>query len=390
MKAIINGEINTITKGIISNGTVLIDGGKIKAVGQNIELPEGCEIIDAKGGYVMPGLIDCHTHICLMNEPATMPSLQHDFNETSSPITPYLNALDALNPFDYAVEKVRNAGFTTVYTGPGSANLIGGMGISLKLRGVTADEMAIKGSEQMKFALGENPKRLYGLEEKKAPITRMGSAALIRKTLSEAKMYSDKLSESEKNGTTPPPYDYVLHHLIKVVRGEMKVRIHCHRADDIATALRLTDEFNLKYSLEHVTDGTCIKDVLGKRKATCVIGPLLLWPNKQETQHINLETAGCLEKSGCKICLMADSASNTAWLPYEIGLLLRRGLSEEGAFRAVTINAAENLELDDRIGSIEQGKDADIAIFDGFPFSNLSLCRMTMIDGVVYHNTLSN
>lgn len=385
--AFVGGKIHTITNGILEEGTVLVEDGKILAVGKDLPVPEDAQVIDTTGCWVMPGLIDCHTHICLMSEPKTMPSLQSETNEKSGPITPYLRASDALNPFDYAVDKVRSAGFTTVFTGPGSCNLIGGMGISCKLRGVTADEMAIQGSEQMKFALGENPKRIYGMEGK-TPVTRMGSAGLIRKTLFEAKQYSDALLRSEKGEGAPPPFDYNLHHLVPVVRGEMKVRIHCHRADDIATALRLVDEFNLKYSIEHATDGIRVKDVLGKRGATCVIGPLLLEPNKQETENICLETAGVLEKAGCKICLMADNASRTAWLPVEIGMLLRRGLSEETAFRAVTINAAENLELDHRIGSLEPGKDADIAVFDGHPFSNLSLCRLTMIDGVVYHNTL--
>lgn len=169
----------------------------------------------------------------------------------------------------------------------------------------------------------------------------------------------------------------------------MKVRFHCHRADDITTAIRLAEEFGLKYSLEHATDGTKIKDFLAQKDATVVVGPLLLEPNKQETLTINLETAGELERAGVKkLCLMADTASRTQWLPMEIGLLLRRGLSEAMAFRAVTINAAENLELQNRIGSIEKGKDADIAIFDGLPFHNTTLCRLTMIDGVVYHNTL--
>lgn len=385
--AFVGGKIQTITHGILDGGTVLVKNGKILAVGKNLDIPSDAQVIDTTGCWVMPGLIDCHTHICLMSEPKTMPSLPSETNEKSGPISPYLRASDALNPFDYAVEKVREAGFTTVYTGPGSCNLIGGMGISLKLRGLTADEMSIPGSEQMKFALGENPKRIYGMEGK-SPVTRMGSAGLIRKTLFEAKQYSDTLLRSEQGKCPPPSFDYTLHHLVPVVRGEMKVRIHCHRADDIATALRLVDEFHLKYSIEHATDGIRIKDVLGKRKATCVVGPLLLEPNKQETSTICLETAGVLEKAGCKICLMADTASRTAWLPTEIGLLLRRGLSEETAFRAITINAAENLELEQRIGSLEPGKDADIAVFDGHPFSNLSLCRLTMIDGVIYHNTL--
>ena len=381
------GRIQTITNGIIEDGTVLVEDGKILAVGKDLDIPAGAQIFDTTGCWGMPGLIDCHTHICLMSEPKTMPSLQSETNEKSGPITPYLRASDALNPFDYAVDKVRNAGFTTVWTGPGSCNLIGGMGISCKLRGLTADEMAIAGSEQMKFALGENPKRIYGMEGK-SPVTRMGSAGIIRKTLFEAKRYADALERSERGECPPPAFNYDLHHLVPVVRGEMKVRIHCHRADAIATALRLVEEFGLKYSLEHVTDGIRIKEVLGARKATCVVGPLLLEPNKQETGNICLETAGELEKAGCKICLMADNASRTAWLPVEVGMLLRRGLSEETAFRALTINAAENLELDHRIGSLEPGKDADIAVFDGHPFCNMSLCRLTMIEGVVYHNTL--
>lgn len=389
MLAIINGKVNTITKGIIEQGIVLIDGGKIKAVGKGMPIPHGAELIDAGGGWVMPGLIDCHTHLCLMSEPKTMPSLESETNEKSNPVTPYVRALDALNPFDYAVEKVRDAGFTTVYTGPGSVNVIGGTGISMKLRGITADEMAIPGSEQMKMALGENPKRIYGMSQK-SPVTRMGTAALIRKTLFQAQRYSEQLKEAEDGHAKMPEFDFELEPLVKVVRGERKVRFHCHRADDITTAIRLAEEFHLKYSIEHATDGTKIKDILAKKDVTVVVGPLLLEPNKQETLNINLETAGELERAGVKkLCLMADTASRTQWLPMEIGLLLRRGLSEEMAFRTVTINAAENLELGDRIGSIEEGKDADIAIFDGHPFHNTTLCRMTMIDGVIYHDTLA-
>lgn len=398
MLAIRNGKVNTIVNGILEQGIILIDKGKILEIGEHITIPPEAEIIDAAGGYVMPGLIDCHTHLCLMSEPKTMPGLESETNEKSNPVTPYVRALDALNPFDYAIEKVRNAGFTTVYTGPGSVNVIGGMGISMKLRGITADEMAISGSEQMKMALGENPKRIYGMKQQ-SPVTRMGTAALIRKTLFQAKDYSEKLkkaensheSRSELSGSklSGPEFNFELEPLVKVVRGEMKVRFHCHRADDITTAIRLAEEFGLKYSLEHATDGTKIKDFLAQKDATVVVGPLLLEPNKQETLTINLETAGELERAGVKkLCLMADTASRTQWLPMEIGLLLRRGLSEAMAFRAVTINAAENLELQNRIGSIEKGKDADIAIFDGHPFHNTTLCRLTMIDGVVYHNTL--
>lgn len=382
------GKVHTITNGIIDDGMVIIDGKKIIAVGKDIEIPKEAQVIDMKGMWILPGFIDCHTHLCLMSEPKTMPSLESETNEKSNPVTPYVRALDALNPFDYAVEKVRNAGFTTVYTGPGSVNVIGGTGISIKLRGKTADEMAIKGSEQMKMALGENPKRIYGLSGK-SPVTRMGTAALIRKTLFEAKLYLQRKerAEAEHNSSFEP--DFILEPLVPVIKGEMKVRFHCHRADDITTAIRIAEEFSLKYSIEHATDGTKIKEFLASKDIPIVVGPLLLEPNKQETLNINLETAGELEKAGVKkLCLMADTASKTQWLPSEIGLLLRRGLSEEMAFRAVTINAAENLELQDRIGSLEPGKDADIAVFDGHPFSNMTLCRMTMIDGEIYNNTI--
>lgn len=382
------GKVHTITNGIIDNGMVIVEGKKIIAVGKDLEIPKEAQVIDMKGMWILPGLIDCHTHLCLMSEPKTMPSLESETNEKNNPVTPYVRALDALNPFDYAVDKVRNAGFTTVYTGPGSVNVIGGTGISIKLRGKTADEMAIEGSEQMKMALGENPKRVYGLSGK-CPVTRMGTAALIRKTLFEAKLYLQRKERAELEHNSSFEPDFILEPLLPVIKGEMKVRFHCHRADDITTAIRIAEEFSLNYSIEHATDGTRIKEFLASKNVPIVVGPLLLEPNKQETLNINLETAGELEKAGVKkLCLMADTASKTQWLPYEIGLLLRRGLSEEMAFRAITINAAENLELQDRIGSLEPGKDADIAVFDGHPFSNMTLCRMTMIDGEIYHNTL--
>lgn len=390
MLALKGGRVNTVTRGLIEDGTVLVEDGKITAVGKDLKIPAGADVMDLSGMWVMPGLIDCHTHICLMSEPKTMPSLESETNEKSTPVTPYVRALDALNPFDYAVEKVRAAGFTTVYTGPGSVNVIGGLGISLKLRGNTADEMAIAGSEQMKMALGENPKRIYGMN-RQSPVTRMGTAALIRKALFDAKLYSDQKAAAEAAGEKGPGPDFILEPLVPVVRGERKVRFHCHRADDIATAIRIAEEFSLKYSIEHATDGTRIKEYLASKDVPVVVGPLLLEPNKQETQTIHLETAGELEKAGVKkLCLMADTASKTQWLPSEIGLLLRRGLSEAMAFRAVTINAAENMELDHRIGSLEVGKDADIAVFDGHPFSNFTLCRMTMIDGKIYHNTIAS
>lgn len=378
--------LNTITSGIIENAVLLIEDGKIKDFGTNVQIPDNAQVYDATQHYVMPSLIDAHTHISTFSEPATRFGMI-DGNEMSNPITPFIRAMDALNPFDFAVKRVRDAGFATVCTLPGSANIIGGTGIVFKLRGHTAEEMIIPGTEQMKMALGENPRGVYG-HEKKLPMTRMGVAGLWRQTLAEAKEYSDKLKEAETDPSKAPKFDFKLQSLVKVMRGEMKARIHCHRSDDIMTAIRVAEEFNLDYSLEHATEGYKIADVLGAKKATCVVGPLLMNPSKQELHEVSQETAGILCMAGVNVCLTADTGSGTAWLPGEIGIIIRNGLSEEDAFKSVTINPAKLLGVENMVGSIEIGKDADIAIFDGHPFSTMTLCRFNMIDGVVYKNTL--
>lgn len=387
MKVITGGRILTIKNDIIENGTIIIKEGKIVEVGQNLDIPSNAEVIDATGKWVTPGLIDCHTHISVFGEPSTMPGLHEDGNEMSDPITPEVRALDALNPEDPAIKKVREAGFTTIYTGPGSANIIGGTGISIKLRGITVEEMYIKGSDQMKMALGENPKRVYGADKKK-PMTRMATASLLRETLSKAKNYSDELKEAEMDPSKKPKYDFKLESLVKVIRGEQRVRIHCHRADDIMTAIRISEEFNLDYSLEHVTEGYKIKDILAEKNVYCVIGPLLLPPVKQEVWDLKLENAGILSNSGIKVCLTEDATSGTMWLPIHAGIIVKNGMDENEAFKALTQYPAELLNLDDRIGSIEVGKDADIAIFDGHPMHNMTTCQLTMIDGEIYHNIL--
>lgn len=388
MIAVTNGRVLTITSGILENGTVLVEGGKIEQVGVGIPIPDEAEIIDAKGGYITPGLIDCHTHICNFCEPRMNPGPRMDGNEGSDPITPHIRAMDAINPWDWAIEPVKRAGFTTVYTQPGSGNVIGGMGIAMKLKGETAEEMAIPGTEAMKFALGENPKRFHGLEQNRMPWTRMGTAALLRETLFKAKNYSDRLRQAESNPDKAPEPDFKLDALVKVVRGEMRCRIHCHRADDIMTAIRIATEFGLDFTLEHATEGYKIKSVIAKYGIPCVVGPFPLAPMKQELWELKLEDAALLTEAGVKVCLTADTGSETAWLPVHAGLLTRRGMTEENILKGLTIYPAEVLNLDHRIGSLETGKDADIAIFDGDPLSNMTLCRLTMIDGEVVHNTL--
>ena len=362
MKAIINGKVFTVTGQTYDKATVLIENGKIKAVGPDVQVPSDAEIIDAAGCWVTPGLIDCHTHICNFSEPNSMPGLS-DGNEMTGPIQPHIRALDAVYPDDYAIDKVRDAGFTTVYSTPGSGNVIGGTGVSIKLRGHTAREQA--------------------------PATRMGLAGILRETLFNAKNYSDKLKAAETDPSKAPEPNFQLNALVPVVRGQMRCRMHAHRSDDILTAISIAEEFGLDYVIEHCTEGYKIADVLNEKQVRCVIGPHLTAPSKMEIHGRSLDTPGILAKEpNMTVALTADTGSQTAVLPMTIGMLIRHGLSFEDALRGVTINPAKILQLEDRIGSLEPGKDADIAIFDGNLFDSMSLCRLVMIDGEIYKNTL--
>ena len=386
MLAIINGTAVMPDGSLAENTSVLIDGSKIAAVGRELEIPDGCQVIDAAGKWVTPGFIDAHTHISNHFEPSVVPP-HFDNNELCGPITPQVSALDALNPFDPAIARVRAAGFTTLYTTPGSGNLIAGTGISFKAKnGFTCMDLAIEGSQMMKFALGENPKGCYG-KDGKMPVTRMGSAALVRETLFKARDYSEALKKAEQEPEKRPKFDAALEALVPVVRGEMKVRIHCHRADDIVTAVRLSEEFGLDYAIEHVTEGYRIRHFLAEKNPDLIVGPLCMGPMKMEVWNTSLYNPALLEQAGCQdFCLTEDGTSSTKWLPAQIGLCIARGLSQELAFRAVTINPARVLKLDDRLGSLEPGKDADVVIWSGNPFSNRTLCEKTIIDGVVYDN----
>lgn len=385
MLAIVGGRIMTITNGTLENGTLLLDGGKIVGVGKDLPIPEEARIIDAKGRTVTPGLIDCHTHLANFGSINTMPGLQKDGNESSDPITPQVRAMDALNPFDPAIECAMKAGFTTCNTMPGSANIIGGNGVVFKLTGRTAEEMVIPGKEVMKFALGENPKRFYGTNGKQ-PVTRMGTAALLRETLRAAKDYSDALLDFEAGKGEKPKRDGKLEALVRVVRGQQRCRIHCHRADDIMTAIRIAKEFSLDFILEHATEGHKIADILAKEGVTCVIGPLLLPPLKQEVWEIRRDNPAILNKAGVTICLTADEGYDTQWLPVDVGVIVRYGLPEKAAMEAITINPARVLQVEDRVGSLEVGKDADVAVFNGNPLCNITACVMTIIDGKICHD----
>jgi imidazolonepropionase-like amidohydrolase len=389
--AIKNGKVLTITQGTIEGGTVLLEGGKIKAVGKDVTIPSGSEIIDATGKWVTPGLIDSHTHVAIFGEPSVEST--NDGNECTDPITPHIRALDAVNPADPAIPDTLSAGVTAVWTGPGSGNVIGGTGIVIKLHGKTIDDMLVTTARgSMKMALGENPKRVYGTQ-KKFPMTRMGNAAALREALVKAQSYMRKMKKAEddaareskeKKAKIEPDYperDLKMEALWKVLIREYRCRIHCHRADDILTAIRIAEEFNLDFSIEHATEGWKIADVLAAKKVTCTIGPNDLTRVKMECENFNLANAGILVKKGVRVCIQVDGFSNTRWLPIHAGMLVRYGMPEEEAMRALTINPAELLGVADRMGSLEPGKDADVAIFSGNPLCTLSRCEKVFING---------
>ncbi len=381
--AIKGGKVMTITHGTIENGTVLINDGKIVAVGQNVEIPADAKVICAEGKVVMPGIIDSHSHLSLFGDPMVPATM--DGNEMTNPNTAQLRGADALNPDDPAIAEVVEAGVTAVYTGPGSANIIGGTGFVMKLRGRTADEMIIPGTEGMKMALGENPKRVYGEMKKQYPATRMGNAAFLREALVAAQNYQNKINKAKEEGKPLPDRDLKLEAMGRVLRREIKARIHAHRADDILTAIRVSEEFNLDYVIEHCTEGYKIADILAAKGVRATVGPLLMGHSKHELWNVTLENPGILAKAGVKVALQADTSAGTKWLPMHAGLAVREGMCEEEAFRAVTITAAEIIGVADRMGSLEAGKDADIAIFDGHPFCNLTHCELVLIDGEIVY-----
>ena len=291
-----------------------------------------------------------------------------------------------MNPKDMAIKAARDAGFTVCYTGPGSANVIGGTGFAFKcIDGETVLDLLIPGTEMMKMAFGENPKNVYG-SKNILPNTRMGVASVLREALFNAKAYSDAKLKAEQEGKEPPKPDFRLESLVPVVRGEMKVRMHAHRNDDIVTAVRIAKEFGLDFAIEHCTEGYMIKDFLAKEGVTAVVGPLDMQPAKMEIWNTTFANPGILEKAGVNFCLTQDTSSQTTQLPINVGIAIREGLSWDYALKAVTLNPAKLLGLEDRMGSLEVGKDADIAIFNGDPFCNYTKCTETIIDGVVFQH----
>lgn len=386
MLVIKNGYIKTMSGEDFENGQIIIEEGKIKAVGNNLEIPEDAEVIDAGGYLVTPGLIDGHCHIGMWEEGIGFEG--EDGNEDVEPITPQLRAIDAINPMDQGFQDAIEGGVTSAVTGPGSANVIGGSFLAMKTYGKRVDDMVIKDPVAMKIAFGENPKRVYN-EQHKSPVTRMGVAALLRETLFEAKQYKEDLEASAEDPDRKPDFDIKLHAMLPVMKKEIPLKAHAHRADDIFTALRIAKEFDLDITLDHCTEGHLIPEELAEAGKACLIGPTFGSRTKYELKNKSFDTPKILVDAGVKIAIITDSNV----IPIQhinmcAGMAVKAGLSEEDAWKSITINPAEIAGIGDRVGSLAVGKDADVAIFKGNPLLDIDYeTVMTIINGkIVYKN----
>ncbi|SCY74274.1 amidohydrolase [Alkaliphilus peptidifermentans] len=383
MLLIKNGKIITMAGVNIEKGCILVEKNKIIDIAPNIDAPDGTTIIDAEGKMIFPGMIDAHCHLGLWEDAIGFEGA--DGNEMTDPVTPHLRSLDGINPMDRTFEEAYQGGITAVATGPGSANVIGGQFAAIKTFGRRIDEMIIAEPVAMKVAFGENPKRVYH-EKKRSPMTRMATAAILRETIMKAINYKNKKEEAKNDKSKQPTFDFKLEAMLPVLEGKIPLKAHAHRADDILTSIRIAKEFGLKITLEHCTEGHLIADYISQEGCAAIVGPTLGDRSKFELKNKDFETPAILYKAGVKIAIMTDHpVIPVQHLPMCAALAMKSGLPEEEALKSITINAAEILGLDDRIGSLEIGKDADIVIWNKHPLDLQASVECTIIDGnIVY------
>lgn len=379
MTIIKNARIITGDGRVIERGEVAFDD-KIRYVGENYP-GEVDEVIDASGYTVTPGLIDAHCHVGLFGDSTGFEGA--DANEDSDPIMPQLRAVDGINPQDRSFEDARKAGITTVVTGPGSANAVGGQFAAVKTYGVCVDDMLLKAPCAMKMALGENPKTVYN-DKNQTPVTRMGTMALIRELLYKTINYRDALKkyEDDSEENEKPDFDIKLEAMLPVINREIPVKVHAHRADDICSAIRLAKEFDIRVTIEHCSDGDIIADILEREKLPVMLGPTLTDRSKPELRNLSFATYKNLSERDIKTAIITDHPEITIEnLPLCAALAVRNGMDGEKALSAITLTAAENCGIGDRVGSLCEGKDADIAVFTCDPTDFGAECIMTFING---------
>ncbi|NLY61544.1 MAG: amidohydrolase [Clostridiales bacterium] len=374
-----NGKVLTMSHKVYEKGDVLIKGKEIVQVGENLEAPEGAQIIDAQGMWVMPGIIDAHCHIGMWEDGIGFEGA--DGNEATNPVTPELRAIDGINPEDNCFREARESGITSVVTGPGSANVIGGQFAALKTYGRRVDDMVFKEPLALKVAFGENPKRVYN-GQRKSPSTRMATAAILRQNLIKAQEYKKKLEKGKEDPDKMPERDLQMEIMVKVLNREIPIKAHAHRADDILTAIRIAKEFDIDITIEHCTEGHRIADYLIEENAKVILGPLLSDRSKVELKNMSFKAPGILSKAGLKVAIMTDHpVIPVQYLPVCAAIAVKEGMDEMEALKAITINAAEITGIADRVGSLETGKDADVVIFDGHPLDFRSKAVWVLIEG---------
>ena len=376
-----NAYIKPMVGEDIENGAILLgDDGKIAAIGTDIEAPADAAVIDAEGKLVTPGCVEAHCHIGLHNEAVGWEG--RDYNESVDPITPHMRAIDSIYPQDEAFENAIQGGVTTACTGPGSANVVGGSFAVIKLVGNRVDNMIVKHPAAMKCAFGENPKRVYGQGSKKSPVTRMATAAILRELLFKSRRY---LADKEAGKDV---FDMKLEAMIPVIKKEIPLKAHAHRADDILTSIRIAKEFDVRLTLDHCTDGALIADELAEEGYAAFVGPSFGNKSTVELSNKSFETAGVLNKAGVSVSIITDApVIPLENLPMCAGFAVGAGLPYEDAWRAITINPARDTGIGDRVGSLEVGKDGDVVIWTKDPLLNIGgEAYVTVVDGKVIYN----
>lgn len=382
MLGIINAKLETISNGTLENASILIKDGKILSIGNNIDFSNCQRIIDAKGRVVTPGIIDPHTHLGLSESGVGIEG--NDTNEGTNPLTPLLSVRDGINMKDQAFESFRRSGITTVGVLPGSGNIIGGTGLALKCKGNIVDESVVKDPIGIKVALGENPKSNYG-NKKRSPATRMGNASVLREALQRAKEYADKLNDKE-NEDSILKSDRQSEALLPVINKEIPLIIHCHRHDDIVTAIRICKEFDVDFVLDHVTDGHLVKDIIKRENIHCGVGPTLHYGSKVENKDRDFRTPVIFDREDIPFCFITDHpVVDGRNLMLAASIATQWGMSDESALRSVTLSAAEHIGIDNRVGSLEVGKDGDLVIWSDNPLEFTAFVDMTVIDGEIVY-----
>lgn len=382
---ITGGRIFTMAGQVYENGTIQIEDGKIKAVKEGAigDMPAGSKkkVLDVQGAWILPGLIEAHCHMGITEEKKGMEG--DDCNENVEPSTPYLRAIDAINSMDAAFDDAVRAGITSAMIGPGSSNVVGGQFAFIKTKGRCIDDLIVKAPAAMKVAFGENPKVNFS-GQNKSPVTRMAIASVLREALFKAKQYKEKKEKGQESFTE----DFCMEPWLPVLNREIPLKAHVHRVDDIFTAIRIAKEYGLFMTLDHCSEGHLIAERLAEEGFPAIVGPDFSSRSKIEVQNVAFKTAGILNNAGVRVAITTDHPVTLIQaLPLCAGLAVKSGLPMEEGLKAITINPALICGVADRVGSLEAGKDADIAIFDGNPMEVFTKTLYTMIDGRIVYDS---